>query len=84
MWTNKLKIAIVEKDTNNINKLLDNIPHLDDTQDMQTAIYLLKEASILVESMRDDTKASMSKIKQNLKFLKSTQTNSKSTLDISL
>ena len=84
MWTTKLKIAIVEKDIDSMNKLLDNIPKLDDKQEMQTAIYLLKEASILVESMRDDTKSSMSKIKQNLKFLKSSQVKPSHTLDISL
>jgi len=84
MWINKLKIAIVEKDINSMSKLLDDIPKLKDKQEMQTAVYLLKEASSLVESMRDKTKTSMSKIKQNLEFLKSSQVKPSHTLDISL
>jgi len=82
MWTTKLKIAIVEQDTDSMNKLLDNIPQIEDKQEIQTAIYLLQEASLLVESMRERTKTSMSKIKQNLNFLKSTQENKASSLDI--
>jgi len=84
MWLTKLKIAIVEQNINNINNLLNDIPNIKDLEDIETAIYLLKEASSLIHSLKDETKNSMVKIKQNLKFLKSTQENSKPTFDISL
>ena len=82
MWLTKLKIAVVEKNTDNINILLDDIPKLEDSQEIQTALYLLKEASDLVNSLQDETKKSMDKIQKNLKFLKATQAPQTHKLDI--
>ena len=84
MWLNKFKIAIASQNTDAIDKLLNKMPQFCELDQMQEAQYLLKEASSLAKTLQNETLVSMQQIKRNLKFLKSTQTNSKSTLDISL
>jgi len=82
MWLTSLKIAIVEKNTDKINKLLDELPQLEDKADIEQAIYLLREASELVHTKKDETSASMKQMKKNINFLKSTQVQTKNKLDI--
>ena len=82
MWLNSLKIAIVEKNTDKIDKLLDELPQLEDNADIEQAIYLLREASELVHTKKDETSASMQQMKKNINFLKSTQVQIKNKLDI--
>lgn len=82
MWLTNLKIAIVEKNTDALDKLMDNIPKLESAEDVQEAIYLLKAATELVTGLKDETAASMEQIKTNLKFLRSTETATSSKLDI--
>ncbi len=84
MWLNKLKIAIIEKNTDALDKLLDDIPKLEDVKEIQEAIYLLREASELVHSLQDDTSAVINQIKKNLQFLRSTDIPISSKLDIKL
>lgn len=82
MWLNKLKIAIIEKNPNALGKLLDDVPQLQDPKEIEEAIYLLKEATSLMESLKDETKASMKQIKKNLDFLRSTDIPTSKKLDI--
>ena len=82
MWLNKLKIALVEKDTEKLSELMENIPKLESVDEMQEARYLIKEAQELVYTLQNNTSASMKQIKQNLTFLKSTQEPKVSKLDI--
>ena len=82
MWLTSLKIAIVEKNTDSIDKLLDEIPELTDPQEIEEAVYLLREASKLLHTLKDQTSASMKQIKKNLQFLRSTDIPTSSKLDI--
>ncbi|MCF6339920.1 MAG: hypothetical protein L3J10_04070 [Sulfurimonas sp.] len=84
MWLTSLKIAIIEKDTNSLDNLLDNLPKLDNEKEIQEAIYLLREASELVHSLQDNTSATKNQIKKNLQFLRSTDIPTSSKLDIKL
>ena len=68
MWLTNLKIAIVEKDTDKLNKLLDEMPQLKDTNEIQDAMYMLREAFELMYTLKDDTKKSMVQIKKNIDF----------------
>lgn len=74
MWQNKLKIAIVEKDADAIDKLMDTIPKFTDKKEIQSAMYLLKEASKLIYQLKDETSVVMAQLKKNMNFLNSTQT----------
>jgi len=83
MWLNELKIAIIEKNTDKLNTLMDSLPELSDAKEINQALHLLKEATSLVEGLRDATEASMIQMKKNIKFLKSTQAPTVSKLDVS-
>lgn len=72
MWLTNLKIAIIEKDADSLDKLLDNIPQLEDEKEIEEAVYLLEEAKNLVTHLKDETAHSMKQIKKNLEFLRST------------
>ncbi len=43
MWLTKLQIAIIEKNTQSIDKLLDETPEFSDKKQMEQAMYLLRE-----------------------------------------
>ncbi|MBE0513956.1 hypothetical protein [Sulfurimonas sp.] len=82
MWLNRLKIAVVEKNPNALDKLLDDIPQLQNPKEIEEAIYLLREATSLMNNLKDQTKASMKQIKKNLDFLRSTDIPTSKKLDI--
>jgi len=82
MWADALEIAIIEQDINAINNLLDNMIEIHDVQEAKRAFYLLEEASILVGNLKDETAASMKKMKKNINFLKATQSSLENKLDI--
>jgi predicted translin family RNA/ssDNA-binding protein len=82
MWLTKLKIAIIEKNTDNLNSLMDEIPELENPKEIEEALYLLQEATTLVTTLRDNTAASMKQLKKNIDFLKSTQAPQENKLDV--
>ncbi len=82
MWLNKLKIAIVEQNTETLNNLLDEVPKFSDVKDAQKAMHLLREASILLHTLQDETSENMKQIKRNISFIKSTQPQLDSKLSI--
>jgi hypothetical protein len=84
MWLTKLKIAIIEKNTDALDALLDDIPQLSEAEDIEQAIYLLREASELLYTLQNETKISMGKIKKNIAFLRSTERPAVNKLDIKL
>ncbi|MFA5455746.1 MAG: hypothetical protein WC272_10575 [Sulfurimonas sp.] len=82
MWLTKLKIAIIEKNPDALGKLLDEVPQLGSQKEIEEALYLLKEATALMNTLKDETKASMKLIKKNLDFLRSTDIPTSKKLDI--
>ena len=82
MWLKELKIALVEKNINNINALLENPPALDSAQELQEVLFLLDAARSFIEELKDETQSSMVTMQKNINFLKSTQAPQKSKLDI--
>jgi len=82
MWLTNIKIAIVEKNTDKLSFLLDEAPKFENKQDMEEAMYLLKEAAELVYKLQDETKNSMKQIKKNIEFLSATQHQTSNKLDI--
>jgi len=83
-WSDRLKVALVAKDTKAISQLLDAMPEFASLEEMQEAFYLLKQAKELLQTLRADTLTQMNQIKKNIDFLNSTQNNQKQNrLDIS-
>ena len=73
MWLKQLTIAIVEKNVDKINNLMDNLPQLSEKSELDQAITLLKEAETLVQSLKNETETSMIQMKKNIIFLEATQ-----------
>ena len=84
MWLNKFKIALAQKDTDSLEKLLDEIPEFSDINDMKQSLYLFREATELLFSLKDETSASMRQIKKNIDFIRSTHNESSNKLDVKL
>lgn len=82
MWINKFKIALASKNIDALDKLINDIPKFKDNDDIKQAMYLLKEAKELIQTLKDTTSSSMKQIKKNINFLKVTQSQSLSKLDI--
>ena len=82
MWLNDFKIAIVEQNIEKLNELMDSIPQLETKEEMTEALYLIKEASELVQNLKNETSNSMGQIRKNLHYLKSTQNQATSNLEI--
>ena len=59
MWLTSLKIAIVEKNIEKFSKLMADIPQLQTQSEMEEALFLIREASSLVNTLKDETSASM-------------------------
>ncbi len=82
MWLNQLKVAVVQRDTELLSSLLDDIPTLEDAQDIETAIYLLQEATTIMQQLKDETAVSMKQIKKNIDYLNSSVADQKSQFDV--
>lgn len=83
-WSNRLKIAIIDKDTDTISQLLESMPQFSSLEEMQEAFHLIKQAKTLLETLKAETLSQMNQIKKNIDFLNSTQnTQKQNRLDIS-
>lgn len=71
MWLNNFKIALIEKDTDKLGKLIGSMPQLENLKEMEEAMYLMKEAKNLLFSLKNETALSMKQIQKNREFLKS-------------
>ena len=75
-------MAVVQRDTELLSSLLDDIPTLEDAQDIETAIYLLQEATTIMQQLKDETAVSMKQIKKNIDYLNSSVADQKSQFDV--
>ena len=82
MWLKELKIALIEKNIDKLDELMENLPELNKAEDIEKALSLIAEAKSLVQGLRDNTFFAMQKIQKNINFLKSTQAPLTSKLDI--
>lgn len=82
MWLKKFKIALIEKNLDNLSKLMKDVPQLQTKEEIEEALYLLKSANELVSGMKKETEASMIQVKKSKDFLKSTQAPRKNKFDI--
>ena len=82
MWLNRLKIALIEKNTDAIDTLLDETPDLKDVEEMKEASYILREVAVLLHELQDETAKNMKQLKKHIDFMGSTQAPRVSRLDI--
>lgn len=82
MWLNQLKVAIVQKDVELLDSLLQDIPQLQDEKEIESALYLLQETTVLLQNLKEEAASSMQQIKKNLDFLNSTEAKKTAKFDI--
>ena len=82
-WLSELKVAIVSKDPQKIATLIDTMPTFEKVEQMQEALYLIKEAYIVMNELKNETLAQREQIKKNIDFLESTASQQKNSLDVS-
>jgi len=83
-WLREFKLAVIEKNPKNIKHLLEQTPELETLEEMQEALYLTKEAYLVMQEAKEQTLLQMQQLKKNIDFLESTQKAQKNSLDISM
>ncbi len=82
MWNNEFKVALITKNTKELDKLISQMPQFETLDEMQEAFYLINHAKELLASLKDETAQSMKKIKDTIRYLELTQSNTIQNLDI--
>jgi len=82
IWLKKLKGAVVQRNVEQVEKLLEDVPSFDTLKEMQTTLYLLEEAKRVVESLKKETAISMVQMKKNIDFLSSATADKRASFDI--
>jgi hypothetical protein len=72
MWLRQFKIALVQRDSDTINTLLDEMPKFTEVSQMKEAQFLLTQASDFISELQDETAHSMAQLKKNSNYLRST------------
>ncbi|MEA1893536.1 MAG: hypothetical protein U9N33_12645 [Campylobacterota bacterium] len=72
MWINKFKVAIATQNSELIQELLAEIPSFENLEDAKQALYLVKEATELIEQLQDKLSAQMKHLKSHIEFLDAT------------
>jgi hypothetical protein len=82
MWLTQLKTALVLEDIQRIGTLIEEMPRFETLEQMEEASYLLLQTKVLLEKEKTATLQSMQQLKNNINFLKSTQTDPTSSLNL--
>jgi len=82
IWLKELKGAVVQRNVEQIEKLLEDVPSFNTLKEMQTTLYLLEEAKRVVESLKKETAISMAQMKKNIDFLNSATAEKRASFDI--
>jgi hypothetical protein len=82
MWLKELKIAVIEKDTDKFQLLLDDIPELSDPKEIEEALYLIKAVKEILYTLKNETQNNMIQIKKNIQFLNSARADKTAKFDI--
>ncbi len=82
MWLTKLKTALVLEDIEQLSSLLDEMPQFESIEQMEEALYLLIQSKTFLKKSKMQTTQSLQQLKNNLNFLKSTQEDVPSSLNL--
>jgi actin-related protein len=82
MWIQEFKIALIEEDTQKLTELADADLAFETVEEMQEAMYLIQQAEIFFDRLKNETALSMQQLKKNIDFLRSTEAPAINKLDI--
>lgn len=71
-WNNQLKIAIIEKNEEKIEKLIQTLPTFESLEQMEEAAYLMQEVHTFLSSKKDEFAHKLVQFKKQKEFLNST------------
>ena len=73
MWIQEFKIALIEQDIQKLATLIDADLQFDSIEEIEEAMYMIKEARKLLSKLKNETAISMQQLKKNRDFLNATQ-----------
>ncbi|QOP42609.1 hypothetical protein FJR45_01005 [Sulfurimonas sediminis] len=82
MWHTKLQIAIIEKNAEEIDKLVSQMPKFETIEQMKSAASLIKEALKIVKQLKSETGKTLKKLRQHQEFLGTTSLMTHNKFDI--
>lgn len=82
MWLTELKRALILEETDALSSLIDQMPIFGTLEEMEEAAYLLHQTATLLEEKKGDAARTLQQLKSALDFLKSTQTDLPSSLNL--
>jgi hypothetical protein len=82
MWLKRFKIALIERDSALISKLLDEMPKFDTISQMREAQLLMAQAHEFITLLKEETVESMAKIQQNKDYLRASVVSKSTTFNI--
>ena len=82
MWIQEFKIALVEENIQKLAELADADLQFDTIEEIQEAMYLIKQADVLFHRLKNETAVAMKQLKKNINFLRATEAPVANKLDI--
>jgi len=82
VWINRFKIALIEKDIQSLEKLLEDVPDFNDLKLMKELAFLIQNAIKLLQNEKNTTAHEMHQIKKTLDFLNASASDTKNNFDI--
>ena len=82
MWLNEFKVALITKDTKKIGELVLDVPEFETQEEREEAYYLYTQSLELLTNLKNETLASMKKMKDAITFMESSYIKSSTKLDI--
>ncbi len=70
-WLDNFKIAIIEKDFESLESLLDSMPEIKKIEELKSTVALINEAKRLIAQEQKSLQSNMTKIKKSRHFLSS-------------
>ena len=68
-WLDDFKRALIEKDFETIEKLVENIPHFEEVEEQKLVLSLIQEAKREVQKEKDQALKEMQKIQKSKKYI---------------
>ncbi len=82
MWLKNLKRALILEEDDTLAALIEEMPHFSTLQEIEEASYLLMQTQMYLEKNKREAGQTLQQLKNTLDFLKSTQTDSPSSLNL--
>jgi hypothetical protein len=82
MWLKKFKLALIKKEVETMETLLDEMPEFDTLDELKEAAYLIKEAYGIMTQLQSENEKVLGQLRKNIQFLNATQHEAPTKLDI--